>query len=136
MKNFIKPTVVYVSLFILLNSCSVYYKKEVSFQEAYNSRKPARLITNEDRKVKLKKIIYKDSTYYGISYYKGNKVEFPLSNETRKSLRLKDRTTSTIINVGGTVLTLGVIVFIIAATGISGDWKEYNPNGSGLQFKN
>lgn len=134
MKTFIKPTVVYVSLFILLNSCSVYYEKEVSFEEAYQSRKPARLITNENRKVKLKKIIYKDSTYYGISYYKKNKVEFPLSNETRKSLRLKDRTTSTIINVSGATLTLGISISIISALSISSEWGSYN--GNGLQFKN
>lgn len=135
MKISIKSLVIYLSLSIILNSCSVYFKKEVSFNEAYISKKSVRLITNENKKVFIKKIILKDSAYYGISHYKGEKIEIPLSNETRKSLRIKNRTASTIINVTGITLSLGIVALVFVADSYN-SWGNFNSDGNGTQFKN
>lgn len=134
MKTFIKTTVVYVSLFILLNSCSVYYKKEATFNEAYLSKKPVKLMTKDDRKVKLRKITYKDSSYYGVYYDNGNKIEFPMSPEKYKSLRIKDRTTSTVLNVVGITLSVGIVAIVLITA--TYDWGDFNFGNSGTQFKN
>lgn len=134
MKNFIKTVVLFIALSILLNSCSVYFRKESTFNEAYLSKKPVKLITKDDRKVKLRKIVYKDSTYYGVYYDSGKKIEFPMSEEKYKSLRIKDRTTSTILNVTGTIVTLGAVTIIIFALTYDFDFN-FGPTGD-TQFKN
>lgn len=125
MKNCIKSLAIIIAFSITLSSCSVYYKKEVSFNEAYLSKKPAKLVTNENKKVHLKKIILKESTYYGVYWHEGKEITFPLSNETHKSLRIKNRTASTFINVGSSILTLGIVGIVIFYTS-NDDWKTTN----------
>ena len=129
MKIPVKHFVIFMALSIILNGCSVYYKKEVSFEEAYLSKKPTKLVTSENKKVHLKKIILKDSTYYGVYWHEGKEITFPLSNETHQSLRIKNRTASTFINVGSSILTLGIVGIVIFFT-TNNDWKTTNQDST------
>lgn len=130
MKNYIKSLAIIIAFSLILNSCSVYYNKEASFNEAYLSKKPVKLITNNNKKVYLKKIILKDSTYYGFYWYGGKEVTFPLSKEAYRSVRIKNRTASTLINIGGTVLTLGIVGTIILIISIGNDLERETNNNN------
>lgn len=133
MKNFIKYLAIIIAFSMLLSSCSVYYKKEVTFNEAYQSKAPVRLVTNQDKKVHLKKIILQDTTYYGVYYHDGKKITFPLSKENYTSVRLKDRATSTFITVAGSVVTAGIVAIVVVAITISNsswEWKTTNYNSA------
>lgn len=109
MKISIKTLVIFLALSIILNGCNVYYRKEVTYNEAYLSKKPVRLITIENKKVHLDKIILKDTAYYGVYHYKGEKVDIPLSKEAHKSLRIKNKGASTFLNISGSLLTLEIL---------------------------
>ena len=125
MKNCIKSLAIIIAFSIILSSCSVYYKKEASLNEVYLSEKPVRLLTNENKKVFLKKIILKDSAYYGVYMHNGNEITFPLSKETYRSIRMKNRPVSTILTVTTVVLTVGIVGLFIAAVSIGnigGGW--------------
>ena len=132
MKNCIKSLAIIIAFSITLSSCSVYYKKEISFNEAYLSEKPVKLVTHTNKKVLLKKIILKDTTYFGVYNSGGKKITFPLSNENYRSVRIKNRTASTLINVGGSVLTLGIFATIILIISIGNelddDWDLQTTN--------
>ncbi len=47
MKTSVKSLVIMIAISVILNGCSVYYKKEVSLNEAYLSKKPAKLVSRE-----------------------------------------------------------------------------------------
>jgi len=136
MKNCIKSLTIIIAFSLILNSCSVYYKEEVTFDEAYLSKKPVKLVTNENKKIHLKKIILKDSAYYGYYWHEGKAITFPLSKEKYRSVRIKNRTASTLINVGGSILTLGILGTIILIITIGNDlnddweWKTTNQNST------
>ncbi len=124
MKNCIKSLAIIIAFSIILSSCSAYYKKEATFNEAYLSNKPVKLVTNTNKKVFLKRIILKDTIYYGVYKSNGKKITFPLSKDNYRSIRIKDRTASTILNVSGAVLTLGVVGLIIFAITFDLDFED------------
>lgn len=117
MKYFIKSLTILLAFSILLSGCSIYYKKEATLNEAYLSKKPVKLITAENKKMYLKKVIMNDSAYYGVYFYKGQEISFPISNQTNKSLRIKNRTASTVLNVSGIVLPVAMVAVIIVFSG-------------------
>jgi hypothetical protein len=60
-------TITYILIvFILCQSCVVYQKTPVPLSESYDKGK-VKVITNTDEKLKFKKIIQKDSIYYGVN---------------------------------------------------------------------
>jgi hypothetical protein len=124
MKNCIKFLAIIIAFSITLSSCSVYYKKEATFNEAYLSEKPVKLVTKQNKKVFLRKIILKDTSYYGVYKSEGKKITFPLSNENYRSIRIKNRPASTMLNISGAILTLGVATIVIVAISLNDwDWK-------------
>ncbi|MES2862701.1 MAG: hypothetical protein V4666_01145 [Bacteroidota bacterium] len=124
MKNYIKSLAIIIAFSIILSSCSVYYKKEATFNEAYLSEKPVKLVTKQNKKVFLRRIILKDTTYYGIYNSNGKKIAFPLSEDSYRSLRIKNRPASTMLNITGAILTLGVVGVIIFVITFDLDFED------------
>lgn len=131
MKNYIKSLAIIIAFSVILSSCSAYYKKEATFNEAYLSEKPVKLVTKQNKKVFLRRIILKDTVYYGVYNSNGKRITFPLSKDNYRSIRIKNRTASTILNASGAVITLGIIgiiILVISLDDFGDDWKWENPN--------
>ena len=115
----------FLLVIILLQSCVVYQKTSVSLEEAVDKGK-VKLITKKGEKVKYKKIIQKDSIYYGFDLkklknvdgvFEWNEITYQLWDTEIESIHIKDKeksTTRTIFLVLGSipvVLILGTLIF-------------------------
>jgi hypothetical protein len=80
-----QPILCFLLLFILFQSCVVYQKTPVSFEDAINKKK-AKLITTNGREIILQNIIKEDSIYYGVLIDQ----RVPLPPEQIQSIYLED----------------------------------------------
>lgn len=114
--RYFKSKLVCVSLVfvILLQSCAVYQKTPVSIENAVTSNNKVLVITNNDTKLKLKKIELIDGKYYGISEDEDRKIiKTPLNESDIKTIRVLNKSASTWGTIGIVAGTILVIVGII-----------------------
>lgn len=114
--RYFKSKLVCVSLVfvILLQSCSVYQKTPVPIEDAATSNNKVLVITNNDTKLKLKKIELIDGKYYGISEDKDRKItRIPLNESDMKTIRILNKSASTWGTIGIVAGSLLVIIGII-----------------------
>ena len=114
---------------ILLHSCVVYQKTPVPLSESYDKGK-VKVITKTNKKLKFKKIIQKDSLYYGFNRkkLKNDYGEFEwveitkkLNSDEVKAIYLKDQNGSTTATITFTILIaipLAILGFYILAHAI------------------
>ena len=103
---------------ILLQSCVVYQKTNVSLEQAVNAEVKTKVITKANETYKFHRISFEDGKFYGVtkktSGYK-NVAKIPLEDTEINKVLLKDKSTSTILSVGlGVILTGGLVVAIAA----------------------
>jgi uncharacterized protein with FMN-binding domain len=107
---------------LLLQSCAVYHKTPVSIADATATNNKVLVTKTDDTKLKFKKIELTDGIYYGIAEdNKGKMVKTPLKDSEIKTIRILDKSNST-------VLTIGIIVvpLVIVAVILFGDWGPGN----------
>ena len=102
---------------ITLQSCSVYQKNSVNLNEASDAKTKVLVTRINNQKVRFKKIVQIDSSFYGIKHIDGEEIKIPLNKNDIKSVKVLDKTATTFANIGLTVVSLGVIVIIILASG-------------------
>ena len=115
LRNF-KSKLVCVSLVfvILLQSCAVYQKNPVSIEDAVTSNNKVLVITNNDTKLKLKRIELIEGKYYGISEDEDRNItRVPLNESDMKTIRILNKSASTWGTIGIVAGTILVIVGII-----------------------
>ena len=99
---------------LLLQSCASYHKSPVSIEEAVTSNNKVLVFTNNDTKLKLKKIELIDGKYYGISEDADRKIKrIPLNESDIKAIRVLDKSASTWGTIGIVAGSLLVIIGII-----------------------
>jgi hypothetical protein len=114
--RYFKSKLVSVSLIfvLLLQSCASYHKSPVSIEEAVTSNNKVLVFTNNDTKLKLKKIELIDGKYYGISEDADRKIKrIPLNESDIKAIRVLDKSASTWGTIGIVAGSLLVIIGII-----------------------
>ena len=115
LRNF-KSKLVCVSLVfvILLQSCAVYQKNPFSIEDAVTSNNKVLVITNNDTKLKLKRIELIEGKYYGISEDEDRNItRVPLNESDMKTIRILNKSASTWGTIGIVAGTILVIVGII-----------------------
>jgi hypothetical protein len=86
----------------------------VSIEEAVTSNNKVLVFTNNDTKLKLKKIELIDGKYYGISEDADRKIKrIPLNESDIKAIRVLDKSASTWGTIGIVAGSLLVIIGII-----------------------
>lgn len=111
----------------MLQSCSVYKKTPVTIDEAAKSNSRILIRRTDDTKLKLKRIENVDGAYFGVKRIDGKIVSLPLDEKNLKSIRVLDKTKTTLGNVSIVVLTLGVILIFIAASTIDNSSYDLGP---------
>ncbi|MBC2838848.1 hypothetical protein [Robiginitalea sp. SC105] len=78
-RKYLDCTVLFMSLLILFQSCTVYQKQSVSLKEAAEADTKTRIVMADCRIVKYKYITYKDQAYFGIRTVKLAPTRRPVS---------------------------------------------------------
>jgi hypothetical protein len=105
-KQQIETLALILSMLILLQGCTVYKSASVTLDDAVNQELKTKIVTKSGEKLKFSRIGLEDGEYYGM--HKDNHMMFkiPIDKKYVKSIKIKDKTLSTI-------LTLGLPVVII-----------------------
>ena len=112
---------VFLVFVILLQSCAVYQKTPVSIEEAVTTKNKVLIIKTDDTKLKLKKIEQIDGVYYGIIDGDREVVKVPLNKSEIKTIRILDKSTSTLSTIAVVVVPLALIIIFATA-----DWGPGN----------
>ena len=110
-----------ISFILIIESCSVYKSTPVSLQEAVQKNTKVKLITKENEKLKFRYLVKDDNTYYGISKQGGAKVKTPIDENLVSTIRLKDKTMSTILTIAFPVVMISSLALIFQD---SFEWKS------------
>ena len=112
-----------------LQSCSVYYSKTASVDEAIQSDNKVKVITSTNETYKFKKLQKENDQIYGVLKLRSNKAEnlldqgllegyddkygkLLLSQDTIQAIHLKNKGASTAVTVAIPVVIVGVLVGI------------------------
>ncbi|WP_281298106.1 hypothetical protein [Flavobacterium limnophilum] len=112
---------VFLVFAFLLQSCAVYQKTHVSIDEAVTTENKVLIIKTDDTKLKLKKIEQIDGVYYGIIDGDREIVKVPLNKSEIKTIRILDKSTSTLSTIAVVVVPLALIIIFATV-----DWGPGN----------
>lgn len=118
-----------LAIALILQSCAVYKKTPVNLNEAATTNRKVLVVKADDTKLKFKKIEQIDGVYYGLIKTKGQIEKIPLTESDLKTIRVLDKTATTIGNVAIVVGSLGVVFLVVAAIELSNwgdDWGDWS----------
>ncbi len=106
---------------IIFHSCMAYNPQHVSVEDAASEGKRAKIKMKIGKRLKYKKIVKDNSLYFGMAKSKGKWVKIHIDTSKVESVRLQNKTMSTILTISGVLLTVGIIglTFIFATTDFS-----------------
>ena len=107
---------------LVMQSCSVYKKTSVNLEEAYNSDTKVLIVKIDNTKLKFNRIKQNEGNYYGTLKTKGHMENVPLIASDLKTIRVLDKTTTTIGNVAIIIGSVGIVFLVIAAIELS-NWN-------------
>lgn len=114
--KYLKTKIVPITLVfvMLLQSCSIYKKTPVTLDEAAKANSKVLVERTNKEKFKLKKIENIDGKYLGIKKVKGETVSIQLDEKDIQSIRVLDKSKSTVATVflvvGSAILITAVII--------------------------
>ena len=129
-KNLKTKTVCFlVTLALILQSCAVYKKTPVTLNEAVATNRKVLVVKTDNTKLKFITIEQSNGIYYGHLKSKGEMIEIPLTENDLKTIRILDKTATTIGNVAIIVGSLGIVLIVVAAIELSNwgdDWGGFS----------
>ena len=117
-----------ISSMILLQGCTIYKSTTVTLDEAYKSHTKTKVLTTNNQTLKFKRIDFRDGGYYGISKNPSKFENMLLDKNNIQSIKIKNKTTSTILNVGVPLIVIGGIIWISADSMEFGSFNLTDPN--------
>jgi hypothetical protein len=123
-----KSVCFFLVIALILQSCAVYKKTPVTINEAANADRKILVLKTDNTKIKFKKIEQIDGIYYGLIRSKGRIEKIPLTESDLKTIRVLDKTATTIGNVSIVVGSLGIVLLVVAAIELSNwdaDWGDW-----------
>ncbi|MEM6516308.1 MAG: hypothetical protein AAF688_09005 [Bacteroidota bacterium] len=95
---------------LLFESCGAYRSENITIDTAVEEGSKVKVRTNEGEKIKFRRIIKEDNTYYGIK--KSGKT-IPVSENNLQSIRLFNKTGAIILNVLAFTFIVGFVLSTI-----------------------
>ncbi|MFV8344001.1 hypothetical protein [Flavobacterium sp. XS2P39] len=130
LKNFKTKTVCFLLVIALvLQSCSVYKKTPVTLEQAATANRKVLVIKSDNTKLKFTRIEQIEGIYYGRIKTRAGIEKIPLTESDLKTIRVLDKTATTVGNVAIVVGSLGIVLLVVAAVELStlGDgWGEWD----------
>ena len=117
MKKHLKSLAIVLGIIVVFQGCAVYHSKGVTLDQAVHEGKKVKLVTNQDKVIKFKRIESENEMYYGFTQVKKELVRIPINVEQVKTIRPKNKVGSVLVSIPViwlSVVTLGMIVFAVA----------------------
>lgn len=108
----------------ILQSCAVYKKTPVALNEAANADRKVLVVKTDNTKLKFKKIEEIDGIYYGHIRTRGGIEKMPLTESDLQTIRILDKTATTVGNVAIVVGSLGAVLLVVAAIELADFWGD------------
>ncbi|MCB7482026.1 hypothetical protein [Christiangramia sediminis] len=133
-KNHFRFFAPFISLVFLLQSCSIYYKDNLSPREAVETERKVRVTTNQDEKLIFNKLEENTGSFYGLTKKnsgtskklqkmgingsaQGPLYSFGLETLKIKEVHAKNYTASTLATIG--ISFIGLVAVTVAIVGIA-----------------
>lgn len=110
----IKSFSFFLSMLVIFQSCTVYKSTAVTLDEAAKEEIKTKVETNNGVNIKFKHIVFEDGNYFGIRKFKRKIQKIELNKEHIKSVRLKNKTVSTILTLS--VIAIPIVTIIGVAS--------------------
>lgn len=110
-KNF-RSFYFFLSCLILFQSCYAYHKVPVNLEEAVKEGKRAKIKTTDNQNYVYKAIVYEDSKFFGLKKIKGKSTKIFIDDTSIQSIRLENKSLSSVLSVGLILATIGAIILI------------------------
>jgi hypothetical protein len=114
---------------LILQSCAVYKKTPVTLNDAATADRKVLAVKSDNTKLKFIRIEQIDGLYYGHIKTKGGTEKIPLTESDLKTIRLLDKTATTIGNISIVVGSLGIVLLVVAAielANLGDDWGNWS----------
>ena len=123
-----KTVCFFLVIALTLQSCSVYQKTPVTLNDAATANRRILIVKTDNTKIKFKKIEQIDGVYYGLIKTKGRIEKIVLTESDVKSIRILDKTATTLGNVAIIAGSLGFILSVLIGIALAGlnDNLSYN----------
>ena len=123
-----KTVCFFLVIALTLQSCSVYQKTPVTLNDAATANRRILIVKTDNTKIKFKKIEQIDGVYYGLIKTKGRIEKIMLTESDVKSIRILDKTATTLGNVAIIAGSLGFILSVLIGIALAGlnDNLSYN----------
>lgn len=118
-----------VAIAFILQSCGVYKKTSVTLDEAVTADRKVLVVKTDYSKLKFIRIEQIGGMYYGQVENKGKIEKIPLTESDLKTIRLLDKTATTIGNIAIVAGSLGIVLLVVAAIELSNwgdDWGNWS----------
>ena len=112
-RNSTKQIVLLFSIILLISSCVTYKATSLTLDEFVKTQEKVRVEYNDSEIYRFQNLVLENGIYYGVMNEKLQTVKKPIEVESIKSVRVYDRTKSTIVTIGVPILVLG-ITYIVA----------------------
>jgi len=122
LKKQIKSFAVILSVLILFHGCTVYKSTSVTLDEAYKNQTKVKVKTNDNQTLKFNRIRVDNGTYYGVKEIGNKMTQTPLEKERINKIHVKNKPLSTVLTVGGVLVTAGGFALLIYANSWSSGW--------------
>jgi ABC-type antimicrobial peptide transport system permease subunit len=120
-KNKIKLFSLTLSILVMFQSCTVYKSTTVSLEQATKEQIKAKVETKNQAKINFKYIINENGNYFGMRKVEGKMEKMQLNEKLINTIKLKDKTTSTILSIA---LPIGIIAGLGLIFQDSFKWKS------------
>ena len=119
LKKYIKPISLLFIVILIFQGCIVYKSKPVTLDKAVKANTQVKIKTKNNKTIKFKKIVFEEGSYYGVNnFYKDDpfdvskKVEIktPIEVNIIESVKVKNKSMSTILPFATPIILLGIVV--------------------------
>lgn len=116
-QKYFKSKIVCVLLFfvLLMQGCAIYQKTPVSLDDAVASNRKVLITKTDGAKLKLKRVELTDGKYYGIVKVDGKSEKIVLVENDIRTIRILNKTATTLGTVGIIAGSLVITLFVSAA---------------------
>ena len=111
-KNSMKQIALLFSIILLISSCVTYKATSLTIDELVKTQEKVRVEYKDSKIQRFQNLVLENGTYFGMMKEKLQTVKKPIEVESIKSVRVYDRTKSTIVTIGVPVLLVGIAYFV------------------------
>ena len=97
LRTYLRPVAYALTLLILFQGCTVYRSQGVTLDQAVYDGKKVKLVTNQDKVIKCKRIELENGLFYGVTKVKKEDVRTPINAEQVKTIRPENEIVTALI---------------------------------------